>query len=149
MELSAQTLINRPVELVWNQIIDIRNSAQFIEGIIKIEVLEEPENTRIGFKWKETRMMFGKEATEIMWITEYKENEYYQTRAESHGSVYISRMAVEEVNSQTQLTMSFKGEPQTFMAKIFSKLMGAMMKGSMKKIVLKDLADIKVAVEAK
>src|SRR5690554_7427383 len=64
MELSAHILINRPVELVWNQIIDIRNSAQFIEGIIKIEVLEEPENTLIGFKWKETRMMFGKERSE-------------------------------------------------------------------------------------
>lgn len=25
----------------------------------------------VGFKWKETHKMFGKEATEIMWITSF------------------------------------------------------------------------------
>lgn len=148
MELSTQININQPIEKVWKKITDIENSANFIEGITKVEVLEKPKDTLPGFKWKETRVMFGKEATEIMWITEFKENQYYQTRAESHGSVYISRMSVEQIDDQTQLTMSFKGEPQTFITKVLSKLMGAMMKGSMKKVILKDLKNIKDAVEA-
>jgi len=44
-----------------------------------IEVLEKPDAGFVGFKWKETRKMFGKEATEIMWITDSVENEYFST----------------------------------------------------------------------
>lgn len=66
MELSTQININQPIEKVWKKITDIENSANFIEGITKVEVLEKPKDTLLGFKWKETRVMFGKEATEIM-----------------------------------------------------------------------------------
>jgi hypothetical protein len=93
--------------------------------------------------------MFGKEATEIMWITDFVENEYYQTRAESHGSIYLSRLSIERVGENTKLTMSFSAEAQTFFAKIFSFSMGFLMKGSMKKALIKDLNDIKNHVESK
>ena len=92
--------------------------------------------------------MFGKEATEVMWITDYAENEFYQTRAESHGSVYISRLSVERIESCTKLTMSFTSEAQTFFVKILSFSMGFLVKGSMKKALMKDLNDIKAYVES-
>lgn len=46
------------------------------------------ENTAsglVGLKWRETRMLFGKEATAEKWITDAVENECYKTRAESDG----------------------------------------------------------------
>lgn len=149
MKLTAQINIDKPIEEVWNTITDIKNSKGFIQSITKIEVLEDPKNTLLGFKWKETRVMFGKEATEIMWITDFVENEFYQTRAESHGSIYISRLEVKSVDKKTQLTMSFSAEAQTLFAKIFSGLMGFLIKGSMRKAVIKDLSDIKAHVERK
>lgn len=149
MKLTAQINIDKPVEEVWNIITDFRNSSKFIQSITKIEVLEDPENTLLGFKWKETRVMFGKEATEIMWITDFVENKFYQTKAESHGSIYISRLEIKSIDKQTQLTMSFAAEAQTLFAKIFTGLMGFLIKGSMKKAVLKDLSDIKAHVEGK
>ena len=93
--------------------------------------------------------MFGKEAVETMWITDYAENEYYQTRAESHGSIYKSRISIEHVGENTKLTMSFTAEAQTFFVKVFSKCMGFMIKGSMKKALIKDLNDIKTHLESK
>lgn len=92
--------------------------------------------------------MFGKEATETLWITDYIENEYYQTRAESHGSIYISRLSIERLGENTKLTMSFCAEAKTFFVKIFSLCMGFMIKGSMKKALIKDLSDIKTHLES-
>ena len=97
MELSVFVEIKKPIEDVWKAIIDFKNCSNYIESIVKLEIIDEPKDTLIGFKWKETRVMFGKEAVETMWITDYAENEYYQTRAESHGSIYKSRISIEHV----------------------------------------------------
>jgi len=149
MELSTFIEIEKPREAVWKAIIDFQNCSDYIESILSVDIIDQPKDTLVGFKWKETRLMFGKEATETMWITDYVENEYYQTRAESHGSVYISKLSVDPAGDKTRLTMSFKGEPQSFGAKVFSFCLGFMMKGSMKKALLKDLKDIKDHLESK
>jgi len=148
MNLSSSVVIERPPEKVWNVITDFKNCSNFITSIVKVEILNQPKDSLLGFKWKETRVMFGKEATEIMWITDYVENKYYQARAESHGSIYKSRLAVEQVDSKTKLSMSFTAESTTFFAKVFSFLMGWVMKGSMEKAINKDLMDIKTYLES-
>lgn len=148
MQLSASVEIKRPIEQVWKTIIDFENCSNYIQAITKLEILNKPEDTLIGFKWKETRVMFGKEATETMWITDYAENDFYQTRAESHGSVYISRLTVESLGEDTRLTMSFSGEAQTFFVKLIAAIMGFMVKGSMKKAIAKDLDNIKNHLES-
>ena len=149
MELSVFVEIEKSIEDVWKAIIDFENCSNYINSIVDIEIIDNPKDTLIGFKWKETRVMFGKEATETMWITDYVENNYYQTRAESHGSIYISRVSVERVGENSKLTMSFSAEAQTFLVKIISVCMGFIIKGSMKKALLKDLNDIKNHLELK
>lgn len=148
MQLSTSIEIDRPAEQVWAAICDIENCVNFISAIENIEVLEKPDDGFVGFKWLETRIMFGKEATETMWITHATQNEYYQTRAENHGAVYISKMIIDDLGEKSRLTMSFEGEAQSMFAKIMSALMSFMIKGSMKKAIYKDLQDIKAHVEA-
>ena len=82
-----------------------------------------------------------------MWITESVENEYYCTRAESHGSIYVTRLSLSESAGVTTLTMAFSGEAQTFVARILSTMMGAFINKSMTKELQKDLLDIKNYVE--
>ena len=147
MKVSTSIDISKPREDVWKVITDIENCQGRISSIISIEVLEKPESGFVGFKWKEARKMFGKEATEVMWITDSVENEYYCTRAESHGSIYVTRLSLAESAGITTLTMAFTGEAQTFVAKIFSVLMSPLIKGSMKKELQKDLSDIKNYLE--
>ena len=96
-------------EDIWSAITDIENCARMISAIIDLEILNQPEEGIVGLKWKETRLMFGKQASETMWITESVENEYYCTRAESHGSIYITRLSLSERGNNTLLTMSFTG----------------------------------------
>lgn len=147
MQVSVDTKIENKKERVWAAITDIENSPKMISGIIALEVLERPANGFIGFKWKETREMFGKEASETMWITDAVENEYYCTRAESNGSVYTTKLSLAEIDNNTVLTMTFTGEAQTMLAKILAASMGFLIKSSLRKAMRKDLEDIKVFVE--
>jgi hypothetical protein len=148
MKVSTQIKINSTREKVWQVITDIENSVNVISGIIKIEILNPPGDNLVGLKWKETRVMFGKEADEVMWVTHSKMYDHYQTRAESHGAIYRTRLSITEEEDGVTLKMSFDGQGASLMAKIMSGIFGGLMKKSMTKALVEDLKDIKKAVEA-
>jgi hypothetical protein len=147
MKVTVDVNIKGSKEAIWRAITDIEGSVNRISGIQKVEVLEKPENTFIGFKWRETRIMFGKEATEIMWVTEAEENKGYKTRAESHGAVYISSFDIEEKEDGCILAMGFESQAVSLGGRIMDKVFGKMMKGATEKDLRKDLEDIKASVE--
>jgi carbon monoxide dehydrogenase subunit G len=148
MNLQTRIQINTSKEAIWKLITQIENSHTFISAIQKIEVLENPTDSFIGFKWKETRVMFGKEAVETMWVKEAEEFKFYLVEAQSHGSKYTTHIQIIEEEGQTFLQISFKAEALNFIAKVFSFLLGGLMKGSMIKAFDKDLQDIKKAAES-
>ena len=96
MEVATSVLIQAPRAAVWKRITDIEHAPQTISGIEKVEILERPASGLVGLKWKETRTMFGKTATETMWITDAVEPEFYKTRAESHGAIYVGSLELAE-----------------------------------------------------
>lgn len=147
MKVSKSVYINSTKEKVWKVISDIENSSDIISGINKIEIVNKPKDGLIGLKWKETRTIFGKESTETMWITDSVENEYYKTRAESHGMIYIYELKISEGGGKTKLTMNFYGEATTFFGKIMSFIFSKMMNKSTEKMILEDLNDIKNYIE--
>lgn len=143
-----QVKIDGSREDIWKTITDIENAADRISGIEEVEILEQPEQGLVGLKWKETRTMFGKTATEVMWITDVVDGESYDVRAESHGSVYKSKLSIAEEGDSHILTFDFGAEAQSFVVKVMSVLMGVFFKGATKKALRQDLDDIKAAVEA-
>ncbi len=116
MKVQVSIPIKASKESIWNVISDIENAEKNITGIEKVEVLEKPDDGLNGLKWRETRTMFGKEATEVMWVTDSEPNRFYKTRAESHGMIYVSTMEIESGEDHEVLTMSFEGEAQSFMS---------------------------------
>jgi hypothetical protein len=91
-------------------------------------------------------MYFGKPATVEIWITDAVENEYYKTRAESDGYLFLSTMSISESSDGITLTSTHDYKPQSIAAKLKSISM-VFFKGMIKKILLQDLKDIKSAVE--
>jgi hypothetical protein len=135
-------------EAVWAVISDIQNAVNVISGIKAIEIVEAaPGPTITGLKWKETREFMGRDAVEVMWITDACSPTFYETRAESHGAIYTSRMELEPTQTGTRLTMKFNSQPETFGAKVMWLLTGWMAKKSLCKVIDQDLADIKTAAE--
>ena len=147
MIVEVQVTINGSKEAIWAVITDIENASETVGCIDKVEILEKPEDKLVGLKWRESRTLFGKTATEEMWITEAAENEFYKARAESHGFIYISTFSIAGQDGSNSLTMTHDSKPQSFVAKLMSVPMALLFKGIAKKAFLKDLNDIKAVVE--
>lgn len=105
------------------------------------------EGSIVGLKWQETREWMGRDAVEVMWVTDASEAAFYETRAESYGCVYKSRLELAETPSGSELSMAFYCHPETARAKLMWLLTGWMAKKSLCKAIDKDLEDIKNAVE--
>lgn len=149
MKIAIAIDIKASKQEVWNVITNIENSEKTISGIDKVEILNNPKDSMIGLKWKETRTLFGNPSTETMWITEAVENKYYKTRAESNGAIYQTILKLSEKENTTSLTMEFNSEAISLKAKIMAFIFGRIIGKSMKKLIKKDLIDIKTALENK
>src|SRR6516162_4555328 len=149
MIVEAQVTINGSKPAIWAAITNIENASETISGIENIEVLERPANGLVGLKWRETRMLFGKPATAEKWITDAAENEFYKTRAEDGGFVFLATKSISESNGGMTLTECHESKPQGIVARLMSIPMVLFFKGVIKKALLQDLNDIKSAVEQK
>ena len=147
MIVEAKVTINGSKAAIWAAITNIENASETISGIENIEVLEKPANGLVGLRWRETRMYFGKPATVEKWITDAAENEFYKTRAESDGFVFLSTMSISESGGGITLTSSHESTPQGIGKRLLSTPMGLLIKGVAKKALLQDLNDIKSAIE--
>jgi hypothetical protein len=146
MLVEAQVTINGSKAAIWAAITNIENASDIIRGIERIEVVEKPASGLVGLKWRETRMLFGKPATVEKWVTEAAENEFYRTRAEDGGFVFLTTLRISESASGIALISSHETKPQGFVAQLKSMPM-VLFKGVIKKAILQDLRDIKSAVE--
>jgi hypothetical protein len=146
MIVEAQITINGSKAAIWAAITNIENASEIISGIEKIEVVEKPANGLVGLKWRETRMLFGEPATVEKWITDAVENEFFKTKAEDDGFVFLTTNRISESSGGITLTSSHDSKPQGIVARLKSLPMG-LFKGVVKKALLQDLNDIKSAVE--
>jgi hypothetical protein len=147
MIIEVQATISGSRAAVWAAITNIENASETISGIEKIEVLEKPASGLVGLRWRETRMLLGKPASVEKWITDAAENEFYKTKAESDGFVFLTTKRISESSGCITLTESHESKPQSAVKKLLSLPMGFLFKGVIKKAILKDLSDIKAAVE--
>jgi hypothetical protein len=144
--VEVQVTIKGTRAAVWNSITKIESAAKIISAIEKIEVVEKPANGLVGLRWCETRMYFGKPAVVEKWITDAAENEFYKTRSESDGYLFLSTLSISESSGGITLTSSHDYKPQSIGARLKSIPM-FLFRGVVKKALLQDLNDIKSAVE--
>lgn len=147
MQCEAQVSIDAPKETVWAEITDIEGFAGSLSGVDSIEILERPASGFVGLKWRETRTLMGKAATEDMWITEAVENEHYTYRAESHGFIYICTLRIAEQGGGCTVTKTHHSQATGFGAKLMSIPMTLFFKGMLRKALVKDLEDHKASAE--
>ncbi len=144
--LSCSTRIRATQQQVFDAISDLEHAADRITGIERVEVLTDGP-MGVGTRWRETRVMFKKEHTEEMWVTEFDAPNGYRVNAESCGCLYDTAMTVTPDGEEIILEMSFTAKPRTFAAKLMMPLT-KVMAGSMRKMTQQDLEDIKNFVES-
>ncbi len=146
MMVEAQVTINASVASVWAVLADIENAASIISGIERVEIVERPTKGILGWKWRETRVLFGKPATVEKVIIAGLENEFFTTESKDGGFVFSTYNRIWEGDGGTILRGQHFTRPQGFAARLKSLPM-VFFKGVIKKAILQDLNDIKAAVE--
>ena len=136
--MTITRLINAPIDFVFDTVANISEFSQAIPHIVKVEFLTD-QQSGVGTRFRETRLMKGKEATTELEVTEYVENEQIRLVADSHGSIWDTVFNVESDDGQTELTMTMDAKPYTLM----QKLMIPMIMGMITKAVEKDMDAVK------
>jgi uncharacterized protein YndB with AHSA1/START domain len=142
--------IQAPQGRVWEAITDLREMPRVLSGVVRVEVLTEG-GFDVGTRWRETRKMMGKEATEVMTVTECVPPERYVTVADSHGMHYESEFELlkgDAAASWTTVVMRFTATPTAggFMG-LLSRLVGGLGVKAVSRALAKDLDEIATAVE--
>lgn len=146
MKLTARETIAAPVDEVFAVAADFANAPEVIGGIERVEMLTDGP-VGVGTRFRETRVLHGREGTEEMEVTEFEPPERYALGCESHGCLYRTVFRFTPSGDSTEVDMIFEATPQTFFAKVMSVVMRPAIK-SIAKLVEQDLADIKRAAEA-
>ena len=144
--MRVSRVLHAPIERVWQVFADIPAAADRLSGVSKIDVLSDlPFGP--GFRWRETRRMLGKDATEEMWVSMAQEPDFYEVAAASRGMEYLSRYDFTAVPDGTKVELVFTGTPTSTMAKLMDKTM-ALTSGPLRKALSQDMADLAAVCEA-
>lgn len=135
-----------PAEAVWNLVSDIEHGHAAIPAIRSIEILGD-RSTGLGARWRETRVMFGREATETLEITGWDPPREYLVSARNHGCDYRSAIRVTPQGAGCRLEFEFGATPLTFAAKLMGALMAPLMSGAIRRALDADLAALKTHCE--
>jgi carbon monoxide dehydrogenase subunit G len=134
-------------EKAYDGLLDLEAARNWMQGLVRIERLDEGPMQE-GSEWKETRKMFGKEATEHFEVVELHEPDKIVLRCDgTKGTtgkgefVFTYLIATSGEHSEVTLDGEIKG--LTGLTKIFGKLMA----GTFKKACAKDLDSLKSYLE--
>ncbi|MFD4376094.1 SRPBCC family protein [Streptomyces sp. NPDC058486] len=135
---------------VWEAITDLPDMPRVLSGVEKVEVLTEG-GFGVGTRWRETRKMLGKEATEEMTVTECEPPDRYVTVADSHGMHYVSELSLHADGPDASvLRMRFSASPAPGRRQnLLSRLLARFGAKAVSKALAKDLDDIARAVESR
>ncbi|QDT39023.1 SRPBCC family protein [Stratiformator vulcanicus] len=147
MKFTLDRFVNAPADVTFETFSDFENSPEYIEAIERLEMLTD-QPVGVGTKFRETRTMFGKEATEEFEVIEFDRPRRYVLRSYSCGAEYLCEFEFAEDGGGSRATSTVSTQAQTFFAKLFSPI-GVLMSGTMKRLIAKDLADGAAAAEAK
>ncbi|MDV9190821.1 SRPBCC family protein [Streptomyces sp. SR27] len=135
---------------VWESITDLPEMPRVLSGVEKVEVLTEG-GFGVGTRWRETRRMLGKEATEEMTVTESEPPDRYVTVADSHGMRYVSELTLTpDGTGATTLRMTFSATPAAGRTPgVLGRLMARFGAKAVARALAKDLSEIARAVESR
>jgi uncharacterized membrane protein len=145
-DVEVRRHVAAPVERVWAVTTDLGSAPQVVRGIDAVEVLT-PGDFGVGTRWRETRTMMGRSATEEMTVTAVEPQRSYTTEAVRPGVRYVSTVAVAPAGDGSELTMTFGARPTSALVRLLAAVTGPLGRRAVAKALEKDMADLAVAAE--
>jgi len=141
-QVKVSRKISAPIDLVFKTISEINDFAKAVPEIVNAEIISDVKKG-VGTRFRETRLMNGKEETTELEVTEFVENDRVRIVADTHGTVWDSVFTVKSVDGGTELELTMDAKPQGLMP----KLMVPMMIGMLTKALEKDMDAVKAYCE--
>jgi len=142
----ADSQVAAPPERVFDLYTDFEHASARVKGISRIEVLT-PDPVGVGTRFRETRVMMGREATEEMQVARYERPNFVELTAASCGCLYRKTFQFHPAAGGTRVVVEFRATPAAWWARLMVPL-AFLFKGMLRKCLLADLADLKAAAEA-
>jgi carbon monoxide dehydrogenase subunit G len=147
LEASREVAASR--DRLWAVVTDLEAAPTRLSGVRRVERLDGGDGFGVGTRWRETRTMFGKQATEEMEVTAVDPPSSY-TLVATHGSTtYTSAISIEERGpGRCELRMTFGAVTTGTVGRVLATTFGRAAAGATRKALRRDLDDIAAAAEA-
>ena len=137
-------IINAPADRVFETVAHIDQFSKAVPDIVRVELLSE-QKRGAGTRFKETRLMKGREATAELEVTEYHPHDRVRFVSDEGGVVWDTVFTMSPSDEDgTQLTMVMDATPH----KLLPKLLNPLMMGMVKKAIERDMDAVKTYCEA-
>jgi carbon monoxide dehydrogenase subunit G len=144
MQITVSRTINASVEKVFDTIAHIENFSKAVPHIVNVEFLTDSKRGT-GTRFRETRIMRGKEASTELEVTEYVENDRVRIVADTHGTVWDTVFTVKPGDGGALLEMVMDAKPGGMTA----QLMNMAMKGMLQKALEADMEAVRAYCESR
>ena len=134
--------IDAPIERVFDTVAHVENFAKAVSQIVATEFLTDV-TSGVGTRFRETRLMHGREAETELEITEYSENDRVRIVADAGGTIWDTVFAVSPESEGVRLVLTMEARPYTLMA----RLVNPFIKGFVRKAIESDMDAVKIYCE--
>jgi uncharacterized protein YndB with AHSA1/START domain len=147
MRIDISVDIDAPAERVFALMVDIAGWPRIIRAIEHVEILTSGP-VAVGTRFRETRMMHGRRATEELTVDALEPPHRFRLIATGHGTRYVATQTIAQTGSGCRLDLVFEAMPLTLFARLFAFL-GTLLRGRLAAAMQSDLDDIKSAAEGR
>src|SRR5680860_912729 len=124
-DVQVERVAAAPASRVWGVMTDLSGWEHSLSGVERVTRLDTGEGFEVGTRWRETRRMFGREATEEMAVTALDPGRSYRVEADSGGTHYVTVCSVETVDTgAARLSMTMSSRPQGLVQTVLGVTLG-------------------------
>lgn len=135
---SETIIINAPIDLVFKTISTPEKFKEAVPKIVAVEFLSE-QQSGVGTRFKETRVMNKREVSTVLEITEEETNSLIRMVSKAGGTTWDSTFSTETEKDGVQLRLVMTATPHNFL----SRMTVGMIKKMLEKALKQDLLSIK------
>ena len=125
MKKMVTRVINAPRERVFDVVAHIEHFSKAVPHITSVEYVTD-KRRGVGTRFRETRILRGRQATTELEVTEYVENERIRLVADEGGTIWDTTFTVADSGAGTTLDMVMDAKAYKLHARIVNLLVKPM-----------------------
>ena len=149
MEIEVRRATSADPGDVWAVLTDLEGSVATLSGVTAVDRLDDGDDFGVGTRWRETRVLLGREASEELVVTAVEEGRSYTVEADSRGTHYTSQVRVAPADGGSTISMTFAAEQEGRLGRVLARTVGRAFEGATRKALEQDLEDVAAAAEAR